>query len=312
MSNKRTNQKKLFKCSICSKADWREIVPGQVTFFDRCTLTENCAGRLTIDPNAVATTRSSLTWQQTPTIYKTTFTKQRTLVVSHNFGHYGSIVVEVFIEIQTSTGIVRIKTSQFVVQDQTENSVTVDLLTTRTGVIVVTDNQYSLPTAVTQVTWTPPNLLTTNILTVASDQDATSFIMELKYKPINSVNSVTTPLTFQRHLKSAIPVGGTLWGQYRIIAMEKPYYLYSTIVPTPVLQKGTAVQLVGTIYQTTTTPAIIWPMATSDKTAASDIVANKIIRNSSIRLGDLIIDNTMLIVANLSIIEELRKPFTIY
>lgn len=313
MSNKRANVTKVVKCSVCAKADRREIVPGAISFFDRCTLTANCAGRLTLDPNADVTARNQFTWTQSPIIYKVAFSKQNKVTVQHNFGHLGSIVVEVFTDTQTTNGIVRRKTSQFTAANQTKNTVDVDLYASSSGVIVVTDNQYSSSIAATaSPIWTPPGLLTSNILTIASDQDTDSFDMAVNFKLMNSVNTQSTTVTFQSHLNSATPIGQTIWAQYRILAIEKPYYLYSTQLAGSVLTKGTAVQLSGVLANTGISPTIVLPMAVAAKAVATDIVQDRIIRNSTVRLGDLIVDNNQVIIANSSIIEELRKPFIIY
>lgn len=314
MSNKRANIKKIFKCSICAKADYKSVVPGAVTFLNRCTLTPNCVGILSVDPNADITARSQLTWRQTPRVYKTTFASVRTLTLTHNFGHIGSLVVEVFIKVNTSTGTEHVKTTSFTVVSQTADTVTLDLLTQQTGVVVVTDNQFNVSTTSTAsaTTWTAPNLLTSNIITIAADVEASTFSATLSYKSLTSLDTLSTQLTFINHFQSTdwnatvTPIGGTLWTHYKVVALEKPYFLYSAIIPTSILQKGNSLQLTGSL------PTIVWPMATSQKSVATDIVQDRIIRNSTIRLGDLVVDNSQLIVANSSIIEELRKPFVIY
>jgi hypothetical protein len=225
----------------------------------------------------------------------------------------GSIIVEVFTDTQTTKGIVRQKTSQFTTSNQTKNTVDIDLYASSSGMIVVTDNQYSSSVAAiaTQV-WTPPGLLTANILTIASDQDTDSFDMAINFKLMNSVTTQSTTVTFQSHLNSTTPVGQTIWAQYRILAAEKPYYLYSAQLAGSVLTKGTAIQLSGVLANTSISPTIILPMAAAGKAVVSDIMQNRIIRNSTVRLGDLIVDNNQVVITNSSIIEELRKPFIIY
>lgn len=307
MSNKQHNATKIFKCSTCGKADYKEIIPGAVSFFDRCTFTPDCTGRVTLDPNADISARSDLTWRQTPTIFKSSFSRLRTLTLTHNFGHIGSLVVEIFVEVVSTTGITHAKTTAFNVVSQTVDTVTIDLLTPQTGVAVITDNQYKSPViAATQVAWVAPTLLTANIITIAADKDVASFVAALSYKSLNSYQTQTANLVFQSHHLSNHPVGGTLWAQYKVLAIEKPYFLYSATIPLS-LQKGTTVQLTGTNL-----PTVVIPMAMADKSAYTDIVQTRIIRNSVVRLGDLVVDNNQLVIANSSIIEELRKPFTIY
>lgn len=311
MSNKRANIKKIFKCSICAKADYKSVVPGAVTFFNRCTLTPNCAGILSIDPNADVTSRSQLTWRQTPKVHKASFTSIRTITLTHNFGHIGSLIVEIFVVANTATGIHHVKTTSFTVVSQTADTVVIDLLTPQTGVAVVTDNQFNPPSIVLpSTTWTAPNLLTSNIMTIAADIETSSFIATLSYKSLTSLDTLSVSLEFINHYQptgAAVPIGGTLWTHYKVIALEKPYFLYSAIIPTYLLQKGNSLLLTGS-----TLPTIVLPMATSQKTVATDIVHDRIIRNSTVRLGDLVVDNSQLVVANSSIIEELRKPFVIY
>lgn len=314
MSNKRSNLKKIFKCSICAKADYKSVVPGAVTFFNRCTLTPGCVGVLSVDPNADVTARSHITWRQTPKVHKTSFTSVRTIVITHNFGHVGSLVVEIFIEVNTTNGISRVKTTAFNVVSQTADSVVIDLLTPQTGVAVVTDNQFNPPSLVVPaVTWAIPNLLTSNILTIAADIEAPSFTATLSYKSLTSLDTLYTQLNFINHFQSltgnvsGASIGGTVWTPYKVIALEKPYFLYSAVIPTYLLQKGNSLLLTGS-----TLPTIVLPMATSDKSVATDIVQDRIIRNSTVRLGDLVVDNNQLVVANSSIVEELRKPFVIY
>ena len=294
---------------MCGKADYRTIIPGALSFLDKCTLTVNCTGRITIDPTADVTIRSELTWAQTQVIHKEEFTTQRLLVVSHKFGHIGSLIIEVFIQVITPVGLGRIKYSGFKVVSQTPDSVTIDLITPYTGVVVVTDNQYyTAPlTTIATAAWIPPNLLTSNIITIGADIDVADFNLQLSSRRLNSTASFENTLTFKSHSKSNSPVGGTSWAQYRVLVVEKPFFLYSASLPSSVFQKGTTVQLTGSSI-----PTIVWPMAMSDKSAARDIVTNKLIKNSSIRLGDLVVDNMQLIVANSSIIDDLRKPFTIY
>jgi hypothetical protein len=310
MSNKRANVNKIFKCSVCAKADYKAVVPGAVTFFNRCTFTPSCAGILSIDPNADITARSSLTWRQTPVVFKSSFSKIRNITLTHNFGHVGALIVEVFVEVSTSSGISHAKTTNFKIISQTTDTVVLDLMTPQTGVVVITDNQFN-PPALYEITtaWTAPNLLTSNIITIAADMEASTFDATLTYKTLNSVDTSTEILTFTNHYQTvagATTVGGTLWAHYKVIAIEKPYFLYSVELPLQ-LQKGTSLQITGTGL-----PTIVWPMAMSQKLAATDIVADKIIRNSTVRLGDLVVDNSQLIVANSSIIEQLRKPYTIY
>jgi hypothetical protein len=314
MSNKRANIKKIFKCSICAKADYRSVVPGAITFFNRCTLTPGCVGVLSVDPNADVTARSHITWRQTPKVYKTSFTSVRTIVLTHNFGHIGSLIVEIFVEANTSGGISRVKTTAFTVVSQTADTVIIDLLTPQTGVAVVTDNQFNPPTLVVPSTsWTAPSLLTSNILTIAADIEASSFTATLSYKSLTSLDTLYTQLDFINHFQSTgwttsnVPIGGTLWTHYKVIALEKPYFLYSAVIPTYLLQKGNSLLLTGS-----TLPTVVLPLATSDKSAAADVVQDRIIRNSTIRLGDLVVDNNQLVVANSTIVEELRKPFVIY
>lgn len=298
---------KIFKCSVCAKADYKQIIPGSVTFFNRCTFTPDCAGLLAMDPNAIVTPRSHLTWSQTPVVFKASFSKTRILTVAHNFGHVGSIVIEVFVESVSASGtVIHAKTTNFKLISQTANTISVDLLTQHTGVIVVTSTQYNSPIgSSTNVTWSPPTLLTANIMTIAADIEVSSFTATLTFKTLMSNASATVPLVFQSHYLSTAPIGGTIWSRYRVLAIEKPYFLYSTIIPTNILQKGTTLRLSGS-------PTIVWPMAVSGKTAPTDVVRDKLIRNSTIRLGDLVVDNTQLVIANSSIIEQLRKQFTIY
>jgi hypothetical protein len=308
MSNKRNNVNKIFKCSVCAKADYKAVVPGAVTFFNRCTFTPDCAGTLSIDPNADISARSSLTWRQTPIVYKSSFTKIRNLTLTHNFGHIGALIIEVFVEVNTLTGIAHSKTTDFKVVSQTTDTVVLDLMTPQTGVVVVTDNQFNPPALYeTTSTWVAPNLLTSDIITIAADREVPLFSAELSYKTLNSKDTSTDTLTFYNHYQPAggHVVGGTLWAHYKVIAIEKPYFLYSAQLPFQ-LQKGTSLQLTGNL------PTIVWPMAMSQKLAATDIVTDKIIRNSTVRLGDLVVDNSQLVVANSSIIEQLRKPYTIY
>jgi len=311
MSNKRTNINKIFKCSICAKADHKAVVPGAVTFFNRCTFTPNCAGILTIDQNAEVSTRSALTWRQTPVVFKTSFSKLRNLTAIHNFGHVGALVVEIFVEVVTATSIAHVKTTNFVIVSQTNDTVVIDLLTPQTGVAVITDNQFNPPVLYANTAaWSAPNLLTSNIMTIAADINAPTFVATLLYKTLHSKDMSTETLTFVNHyqpMSAATPVGGTLWARYKVLAIEKPYFLYSVTLPSYTLQKGNALQLSGANL-----PTIVLPLAVSQKLAAIDIVADKIIRNSTVRLGDIVVDNTQLIIANSSIIEQLRKPYTIY
>jgi len=313
VSNKRANLTKLFKCSICAKSDYKEVTPGAVTFLNRCTFTPSCAGLLSVDPNATQTARSLLTWRQTPTVCKKEFASARVITVTHNFGHIGSLEIEPFVQANTATGITRIKLSEFKVLSQTADTVVVDLLTPYTGVIVITDNQFNPPSSVAATTaWAAPGLLTASILTIAADIEVNDFTATLSYKTLTSLDVKTTTLKFINHHQTGtqLPVGGTLWAHYNVIAIEKPYFLYSVDLSTyssDILQRGNSLQITGTSL-----PTIIWPMATSQKSVAIDIVQNRIIRNDTVRLGDLVVDNTQLVVANSSIIEELRKPFIIY
>ena len=302
MSNKRVNVNKIFKCSVCGKADYKPIVPGAVTFFNRCTFTPSCAGMLSLDPNAEISARSLLTWRQTPTVYKSSFTKIRNLVLTHNFGHIGSIVVEIFVEVISSAGVTHSKTSNFVVVSQTVDTVVIDLLTPQTGVAVITDNQFNSPPIYSATaTWSAPNLLTSNIMTIAADIETSKFYANLSYRTLTSADTLVTQLAFINHYQQSSwvppinPVGGTLWAHYKVLAIEKPYFLYSAVIPAHVLQKGASLQLSGAGL-----PTIVWPMAVSQKLAAIDIVADKIVRNSTIRLGDLVVDNSQLIVAKFS------------
>jgi hypothetical protein len=235
-------------------------------------------------------------------------------VLTHNFGHIGSLIVEIFVEANTSGGISRVKTTAFTVVSQTADTVIIDLLTPQTGVAVVTDNQFNPPTLVVPSTsWTAPSLLTSNILTIAADIEASSFTATLSYKSLTSLDTLYTQLDFINHFQSTgwttsnVPIGGTLWTHYKVIALEKPYFLYSAVIPTYLLQKGNSLLLTGS-----TLPTVVLPLATSDKSAAADVVQDRIIRNSTIRLGDLVVDNNQLVVANSTIVEELRKPFVIY
>lgn len=314
MSNKRANIKKIFKCGICAKADYRSVVPGAVTFFNRCTLTPGCVGVLSIDPNADVTARSHITWRQTPKVHKAPFTSVRTIAITHNFGHVGSLVVEIFIEVNTANGISRVKTTAFDVVSQTADTVVIDLQTPHTGVAVVTDNQFNPPSLVVpSATWMIPNLLTSNILTIAADIETSSFTATLSYKSLTSLDTLATQLEFINHFQSTEwngsvhPIGGTLWTRFKVLALEKPYFLYSAVIPRYLLQKGNSLLLTGSEL-----PTIVLPLATSDKTVTADIVQDRIIRNSTVRLGDLVVDNNQLVVANSAIVEELRKPFVIY
>lgn len=312
MSNKRANLTKIFKCSICAKADYKSVVPGAVTFFNRCTFTPGCVGSLSVDPNAEVTARSHITWRQTPRVHKMSFASIRTIVLTHTFGHIGSLVIEVFIEVNTTSGIQRVKSTAFTVVAQTTDTVVIDLSTPQTGIVVVTDNQFNPPTIeLPSNSWSIPGLLTSNILTIAADIEVPTFTATLAYKSLTSVDIQNIQLDFINHNqadRTAIgPIGGTLWVQYKVVAMEKPYFLYSVPLPAYLLQKGSSMLLTGQ-----TLPTIILPLATSDKSVATDIVQDRIIRNSTVRLGDLVVDNNQLVVANSSIVEELRKPFVIF
>lgn len=312
MSNKRANLTKILKCSICAKADYKSVVPGAVTFFNRCTFTPGCVGTLSVDPNADVTARSRITWRQTPRVHTMPFASIRRVVLTHNFGHIGSLVIEVFTEVNTPSGIRRVKSTAFTVVSQTVDTVTIEFSTPQTGVVVVTDNQFNPPTIeLPSTAWVIPGLLTSNILTIAADIEVPTFTATLAYKSLTSVDTQYVQVEFINHNQSnrtvIAPVGGTLWVRYKVVAIEKPYFLYSVPIPTYILQKGSSLVLTGQ-----TLPTVILPLATSDKSATTDIVQDRIIRNSTIRLGDLVVDNNQLVVANSAIVEELRKPFVIY
>lgn len=311
MTNKRRNLQKLFKCTVCGLADYKQFVPGSLTFFDRCTFTTGCAGRLYIDGVATITPRNELSWQQTSVLYKKEFHRQRVIVIQHDFNHIGSIIVEVFVDANaTATETTRIKLNQFTVIEQTATTVTIDLLTAYTGTVVVTDNQYQITTSqtVAQEAWSPPTLLTNGILSLAADIAAPSFPLSILYKSLDKPALQTESVTMSNHTTRAVT--GTLWDGFRVIALEKPYYLYSVQLPSHILQKGTSIQLIAA--STFVLPTIIFPMAVAEKTALCDVIRNRVIRNSVIRMGDLVIDDNDVFVVNYSIVEELRKPFVIY
>ena len=311
MTNKRRNLQKLFKCTVCGQAEFKQFTPGALTFFDRCTLTASCAGRLIIDGVATVTPRNELSWQQTAVIHKQDFSRQRVLVLQHNFGHLGSVIIEVFIEVNTSsTETARIKFNEFVVLNQTATTVTIDLLTAHNGTVIVTDNQYQITTAqpTAQPEWVPPTLLTAGVLTIAADIAAPAFPLDILYKSFDQPASQVVSVTMHNHTTRSVM--GTVWDGFRVIAMEKPYYLYSVVLPTQLLQKGTSIQLAAP--STFVLPTIIWPLAVAEKTALCDVVQNRIVRNSTIRMGDLVVDNRDIFIVNSAIVEELRKPFVIF
>lgn len=312
MSSPHAKIQKLYTCATCNKSSYKSIVPGAVSFFTACTLTAGCTGQLTIDSNAVVTPRSELTWKQTPFLVKHEFSKQRYLYIQHNFGHLSAFQIEVFIEYSsTIANISRIKTGAFDIVSQDANLLVLDMRTQHTGVVVVTDNQFNSPlistTTAEESTTIPALLDNTNILTIAADIDVMTVSATLTHRKYSAVVDDVTTVEFRSHSRHPNAYPGTVWTEYRVIAIEKPMYLYSAVVPQHILAtRGTAVSL------GITGVGVVIPLAVADKTNLNDIITTKLIRNGTVRMGDILVDNNQLVVANSAIVEELRKPFTIF
>lgn len=304
-TTKRVNYKMLV-CLTCKKATYRRISGGAISFFDNCTLTENCSGRMVRDKNQRPSPRSDLTWRERTRVYKHSFTNKQIVEIPHRFGHLGSVIVEPFVEVNSTTGITTIKQMTFTVLEQTATTITIDLGFTRSGTIVVTDNQYQLPKKAAVSQYTPsPTLLLNTTLTIAVDREIPILSVPIQVKSLSAQAFTTTTIDFTNHITNpqAI-VGQSPFNQFHYIATDKPYYLYSAVIPQQLLVRGNTLNLVI---------AADWfiPLTTTPGTTTSDIIMNQYWRGSNIKFGDLVAEMYQLVLSDTSSITTLPKQFVI-
>jgi hypothetical protein len=297
---------KVYVCLACKKATYKRITGGAISFFDNCTLTENCSGRLVRDHNQQPSKRSELTWREKSRVYKHEFTNKQIVEIPHRFGHLGAVMIEPFVLINSTGGIQSIKQMVHTVVGQTANSVTIDLGFTRSGTIVVTDNQYHLPNRASVVEYpASPLLLLDHSLTIAVDQETALLSVPVQVKTLSAQSYTTVYIDFLNHISNPFGINSTsLWNRYKFIAADKPYYLYSAIIPQNLLARGNTLtlQLSGDW---------IIPLTAPPSVDASDIVMNQYWRGTNSQPGDLVSEANQLIISNPSGITVLPKQFVV-
>lgn len=158
-----------YVCTTCKKSTKIQITPGKLHSLYNCILTNGCTGRLYEDANAVLSNPSELTYTTSAPVVKQQFVRQRKITVLHNYGRLGSVFIDLFVAPHIESEPLT-KKYDFVIINQTVNSVTIEMPTSETGVVVVTDNQYAseqspLVRSVEQV-----SLLKNSVVTIAIDK----------------------------------------------------------------------------------------------------------------------------------------------
>lgn len=303
--NRRVIQKR-YVCSVCKKSAERELAPGKITAFNNCTFTDRCKGTLTVDPNAVLSERSALTWVQRDKVVKSEFKSKKTITVRHDFGHIGSLVVELFVEAFDETGgSVLVKQSEYTIVNQTTTTVTIELPLVRNGLVIVTDNQFALPQtdseAAAQRTW---SILSAggNSITIICNQNWNTVVdypngreITFNVKKYRDATVVSTPVLFYNNLMDdRAKMVGNIFRAVRIVYIHgKQYFVYNGEISSDLLSRGTMVEIVlpgdaiGFI-----------PLTVADKTGINDIVRTHLFPLSNATLGNIVADGVQWIISD--------------
>jgi hypothetical protein len=295
---------KMLVCLTCKKAAYKRITGGTISFLDNCTLTENCSGRMVRDANQQQSPRSELTWREKTRVFKHSFVDKQIVEIPHQFGHLGSVIIEPFVSVSNGTSVTTIKQMAFTIVAQTAYSITIDLGYTRTGTIVVTDNQYRTPVKhLPPTVVTSPPLLFNNRLTIAVDRNLPTIEIPIRVKLLSSTNYTTTTLVFEGHAHSTNRViSQSPWNQYSYIALEKPYFLYSATLPQSLLARGSTLQLM-------VDGDWLIPLTTAPSITAADIVKNVYWKGTDSEFGSLVAESYQLILSNPASMTTIPKQY---
>lgn len=333
-----------YVCTQCIKCVDRVIVPGVIDNLTNCTLTENCNGTLTMDKNSKPTSVTELTyWINNPTV-KAEFRTQRIVTVIHNFGHVGSVIVDVFLYAISGGKQVEQKTTNFKIVKKTKTEITIELLESDfkpSGKIVLTDNQYINKTTQQTSASNAVTLTSNSIFTIALDYykdtafapgsaesgvpvdnglvltaQARYITQSKQYQASDGI--VNHQFNFYCHASNhySSVVAASAFSTSRILVTGKPYYLYSAEIPGDLIsQRGASVIIDLSINVTApngtsskmTVDGFI-PYVTGTNTRASDICTTSLIYLNHLKIGDIISDGKQWIVGNNTVISTINPP----
>ncbi len=304
---------KRYKCNTCNKAGLKIQTPGAISFFDQCTFTSGCRGKLTVDANAALTDQSLITWIERDRVVEHSFTNEQYVVVNHNFGVHGTVLIDLFISVYGDAGIpTLIKQPDYRITSRNERSITIDIGAIGSGIVVVSNVQ---PAASTQYQLSNSSipeitLLYANSLTVLMDQHIDTRLMagypiNFEMKQYSSATSHQIQLLFfNQAVDPRGRVESSILKNIRVVSMfGKQYSLYTAMIPSEYLVRGTTM--------TIKLPAGIdghIMYARSDKTSTSDIVRDRVLPCSAVTVGNTFADGVQWVVKDANTLLVVDPP----
>ena len=288
-------------------------------------MTENCPGTVTEDPNRETTNKSNLTHVTYTPVVKHYFTRQKQITAIHNFGHIGSLILDVFLYAFDSSGNqVSVKTTDYAIVDQTKNTVTIELtaeISSASGVVIVTDNQFFIdkPKAAKEVGTV--TILRNNVLTIAVDglferspEEVLQMSVEVRdmtnfTRNVTGLSQLVTsrhPVVFYNHRMFAYNsvIANSSLHSSRMLIMGKRYNLYSAAIDPKFLARGTTAKLIypGDLN-------VFVPISEADKSSPGDAIKTTMLTLSTHDFGDIIADGVQWVVTNQTLLINVDPPY---
>lgn len=298
-ADKKTRHTKRFSCSVCRKVVDRSFIPGEITFFSNCMLTDGCNGVLSVNPNVPVTDRSEITWAKKAKIVKKKFYDTESVVVRHQFPVEGAVIIELYINAVDNGKLVSVRADQLITSIQRRDGEVVLMLDDRhTGEVVVVNNQPFSPATVTESEVISLLDQSGSVLMLAVRDNMQVSEIDIEIAEMGAANGVvgTYGLIAATAAESMLATNH-LRGVHGVVIDQLGYNVYAVVIPEQLKENSRTIRFPGLQDGV----AIVY--TSGAKASRADVDVDHIVFCHKVKFSDIITSGGQWLVINKKIVD---------